>query len=410
MISVSSSQARKILFISIFYAPEQIGVSKYTTEKAEWLSRQGFDVQVVTAFPFYPEWKPHHGYPRWRFYRETINNVKIIRCPLWVPKKVNLPSRLIHLASFSITSSLALLSLVRWTPESVILIMPTIIPVLAVRLLRMFCGSKLLLHIQDFELDLALNFVNRHSTLKRLVTQVDQWLYQHFDTISTISNTMLNRLVYEKDVAPESCFLLPNWVDKKQIYPSSKGHYRVEWGISREMVIVMYSGNFGQKYDFDTLFRAAKLLEDEPRIIFVLCGDGASRTHIEQLSLEVRNVRLFPLQPMDRLNELLNCADIHVLPQRPSASDSVMPSKLLNIFACAKPVVATVHSQTELGKTISKVGITVEPSNPEVLAAAINQLVSDSQQRLELGEKARDYVLKNFEKESILPKLLNHLA
>ncbi|MEG6551368.1 hypothetical protein V6C53_14140 [Desulfocurvibacter africanus] len=36
------------------YAPEPVGVGKYTAEMAEGLATRGFDVRVATARPYYP--------------------------------------------------------------------------------------------------------------------------------------------------------------------------------------------------------------------------------------------------------------------------------------------------------------------------------------------------------------------
>ena len=47
----------KVLLYGINYAPELTGIGKYSGEMAEWLSQLGHDVRVVTAPPYYPEWK-----------------------------------------------------------------------------------------------------------------------------------------------------------------------------------------------------------------------------------------------------------------------------------------------------------------------------------------------------------------
>ena len=61
---------------------------------------------------------------------------------------------------------------------------------------------------------------------------------------------------------------------------------------------------------------------------------------------------LLPLQPADRLNELLNLADIHLLPQRADAADLVMPSKLTGMMASGRAVLATASPGTQLATVI----------------------------------------------------------
>ncbi len=49
----------------------------------------------------------------------------------------------------------------------------------------------------------------------------------------------------------------------------------------------------------------------------------------------LKNVRFLPFQPYARLNEFLNMADLHALPQDKGAADLVLPSKLGGMLASA---------------------------------------------------------------------------
>ncbi len=75
----------KILIYGINYVPELTGIGKYSGEMAEWLAENGHEVRVVTAPPYYPEWRVAPGYSAWRYSRETRAGVSIWRTPLWVP-------------------------------------------------------------------------------------------------------------------------------------------------------------------------------------------------------------------------------------------------------------------------------------------------------------------------------------
>ena len=47
----------RILIHGINFSPELTGIGKYSGEMAEWLVAQGHEVRVVTAPPYYPEWR-----------------------------------------------------------------------------------------------------------------------------------------------------------------------------------------------------------------------------------------------------------------------------------------------------------------------------------------------------------------
>ena len=74
---------------------------------------------------------------------------------------------------------------------------------------------------------------------------------------------------------------------------------------------------------------------------------------------------LLPLQPRERLNDLLNLADIHILPQRAQAASFALPSKLGGILASGRPVVAQTDGG-ELARAARVGGMAVAPGRPRL--------------------------------------------
>lgn len=142
---------------------------------------------------------------------------------------------------------------------------------------------------------------------------------------------------------------------------------------------------------------------------FVLCGDGAARESLEALASGLSNVQWLPLQPLDQLNELLNLADIHLLPQRGDAADMVMPSKLTNMLASGRPVVATALPNTEVYSVVAGRGINTPPRDAACLANALSQLADDAPLRRNLGHAARTYAEKHLSKDTILQQFEGEL-
>src|SRR6478736_1954302 len=104
--SVISADGRplRLLIYGLNHAPEPTGIGKYTGEMAEWLAARGHEVRVVTAPPYYPAWKISEGYSSFRWKRGRIAGVEVWRCPLWVPAKPSGLKRILHLASFALSS------------------------------------------------------------------------------------------------------------------------------------------------------------------------------------------------------------------------------------------------------------------------------------------------------------------
>src|SRR5690349_4264491 len=117
----------RILMVGINYAPDLVGVAKYNTELCEALVSFGHEVRVITAPPYYPEWRVPSSYWRWSYSSEMINNVQIRRAPIYVPEIPTGARRLLHHASFALTSAWPLVSdSLRWRPDLVFSVAPSL--------------------------------------------------------------------------------------------------------------------------------------------------------------------------------------------------------------------------------------------------------------------------------------------
>jgi colanic acid biosynthesis glycosyl transferase WcaI len=139
-----------------------------------------------------------------------------------------------------------------------------------------------------------------------------------------------------------------------------------------------------------------------PEVVFVFCGNGAGRADLVALCAGLTNVRFMDLQPMERLGELLEFADIHLLPQRADAADLVMPSKLTGMLASGRPVVATAHINTELASVVAGCGVVVPPEEPELFFNAIIKLANDFPLRVTLGAAGRAYAEEHMDRDAVL--------
>ncbi len=393
----------KILIYGINYWPELTGIGKYTGEMGAWLAAKGHEVRVVTAPPYYPDWKIGIGYSN-RWYRvDQIEDATVWRCPLWVPRNPTGAKRVAHLASFALFSLPIVLYQVLWRPDVVIAIEPTLLCAPTALFVARLGGAKALLHVQDFEIDAALELgLLRLRGLSKLTTGIERWIMSRFDWVSSISPRMVERL-REKAVDQDKCFLLPNWVDNSAIFPiNPQVNLRTEFGISEDGVVVLYSGNMGQKQGLEIVVDAARLLSERHVLRFILCGQGAAYTRLRQIAVGLTNIVWLPLQPLARLNELLNLADIHLLPQRADAADLVMPSKLTGMFASGRPVVTTAIPGSQVAVTVEGRGIVVEPGNAAALADALLELSDSVDLRREFGRAARAYAVTHWDMNRVL--------
>lgn len=395
----------RILIYSANYAPEPTGVGKYSGEMAEWLVAQGHDVRVVAAPPYYPNWKVAKGYSWPPYRRELLNGVDVWRAPLWVPKQPSGLKRVLHLLSFALCSTPTMLRQAFWSPDVVLTVAPALACAPVGWLTARLSGAQAWLHVQDFEVDVAFQMnLLKGKAMQSLALWCERSLMRRFDKVSSISAKMVERL-HAKGVDKAAIALFPNWVDTAGVAPlPTASTYREELGIAADKVVALFSGTWGAKQNLLAIAAAARQLAHRTDLAFVICGDGVMRPALEAACAGLSNVTLMPLQPTERLGELLNLADIHLLTQSADAEDLVLPSKLTGMLASGRPVVATVHEGTEIATIVSRCGLVAEPGSTDALVAAITQLADQAALRASLGAQGRSHAEQCLAKEPILAR------
>lgn len=393
----------KILLYGINYAPELTGIGKYTAEMAEALAAAGHQVRVVCAPPYYPEWRVAKGFSAFRYANECRNGVHIWRTPLWVPAQPKGARRIAHLASFTLSSFPILLRHALWRPDVVVCIAPSLMNAPTGWLVARLTGAYAWLHIQDYEVDAAFSLgMLKGSVLKRMALKLERVLLKRFDTVSTISGRMVEHAL-RKGVEQSKVVRFSNWADTESIYPlGRRSRLRDELNIPDTATVILYSGNMGAKQGLEVLAAAAIGFAQRDDIVFVFCGNGPAREAITAICGNLRNCRFIDLQPLDRLNELLNLADIHVLPQRADAADLVMPSKLTGMLASGRAVIAMASPGTELYEAVFPRGVVVEPGDPNLLVSAIERLAGNAGERARLGKAGREFAQAVLSRDAVL--------
>jgi len=402
----------RILIYGLNYSPELTGIGKYTGEMSSWLARRGHEVRVVAAPPYYPAWSIREDYRGKPYQIERLPNEPVVyRTPLYVPAKPTGLKRMVHLFSFMLGSIPVMLRQCFWQPDVIFTVEPTFFGAPLALLVARATGAASWLHVQDFEIDAAfdLGLLPADGPVHSIALGLERAFTRAFTRVSSISHKMVER-AETKGVPGDQVTLFPNWVDVDAVHPQPADRpnsFRRELGLE-DKVILLYSGNMGAKQGLELLAPLAASFEKNPRVHFLFCGDGAFRPTLESLVSNRPNVTLLPLQPFERLNDLLNAADIHLLPQRAGAADLVMPSKLTGMLSSGRPVIATADAGTQVARVVGgereeeACGLVVPAEDSASLHAAVERLIEDSDLRAHLGANARRYAVRNLGKQQVL--------
>jgi colanic acid biosynthesis glycosyl transferase WcaI len=295
----------------------------------------------------------------------------------------------------------------QWRPDIVFTVAPSLLSAPVAVMAARIIGVKSWLHVQDLEVDAAFELgLLRNRHLRALMSRTERRILRAFDRVSTISPQMLRRLM-NKGVAPEKLRDLRNWVDTNVIVPGdSQTPLRARLGLKPTDIVALYSGAMSRKQGLELIIEAATALRDShPQIHFVLCGNGPHQAELAQLARGLPNTHFIDLEPVERLSELLNTADIHLMPQKAQAADLVLPSKLSGMLASGRPIIVMVEPGTGIAVEAQGAGLVVPPGDARALAAAVATLAGDGALRKRLGEAGRLRAEQHWDRVSIVRSL-----
>ncbi len=401
----------RILVFGINYFPERTSVSPFTTGLSEHLAAQGHDVRVVTAFPYYPEWRT------WKEYRgritqlEVHNGVEIRRVRHFIPWRASsLVQRLLHDFSFTLAALVA--GLATGPRDIIYCSCPPPALALAAYIVSRIRNVPYAIKLTDLASDAALaTGILREGFLIRCARAIERFAYRHAQTVICLCEVFRTRLAQD-GLSLDSLHRIPDWGDTEIIRPiPSDGSFRAGHGIAADKFILLHTGNMGKKQDLLNVVRAAESTRNHAKLHWVIVGEGEERALIEYAAREARlsNLSVLPLQPASALCQMYAAADVLLLNQKAAVKDAVIPSKLLTYMSSGKPVLCAANRESEASRLIreAQCGDVVPPEDPRALAEGAVALCEDQQLRETMGSSGRAYAERNFSKSQVL-RLYDH--
>ncbi len=394
----------RVIVWGINYAPEITGIAPHNVSICEFLHRAGHDVEMVTTFAYYPEWRKQPE-DRGRLYRtDIINGVPVHRCWHFVPRKVTALKRIVHEATFAKTSWLRLLTLKR--PDVYLVVSPPLVLGAAAWLLSLIKGAPFVFHVQDLQPDAAMGLgMLREGWFTRALFWLERFAYRKARIVSGISPEIVD--AFRRKGVPESKLVLyPNSIELPD--PAAlpvAGQFRKKHGFADNDFLAVYAGNLGVKQGLGILLDAGQLLDQDHRIRIILCGDGAEREALARQIAErnLSGVSMLPLQRGLDYEELLVDADVSFITQQSGSGNSFFPSKLLVTLAHFCPVVTVADPGSALADAVGEggFGVNIPPGDARQIADGISKLANDKESLTKWAEAGRKYV-ERFERGRVI--------
>ncbi len=380
----------RIVIFGGHYEPDLGPSAPIYTMLCENLVRLGHQVTMATMVPHYPSGQVPPAY-RGRFlWKSTEKGVEVIRVGLPSLDRSKLAYRFLQFLVYQVGVIVSMLGkpydvvyaggagITVWLAFTALVALPRKPAIYAVYDVYPHVGVKL--------------GIFRHKPVIAAVAAVEKVCLRSATLVRIISESFRPNL-RELGVADEKMSMVYDWVDTDLVRPLPRSNaFSQEFGLDGKCV-VMYAGNIGLSQGLENVLDAAEMLAVHTDLLFVFVGDGANR---EKLAAEIarrqlRNVRLIPFQPRERLPDVLASADISLVPLRHGVGHGSLPSKTYSILASGRPVIASVDEDSETWNLITraKAGICIHPESPRDLAQAVLQLRDAPAVRETLGRNGR---------------------
>jgi len=376
----------RLIVCSELYYPDESATGYVLTRIAEGLS-EDFAVHVVCGFP------ADNG--RRVAQREERKGVTIERCVSTRFNKNIVVARFLNIVT--VTLSIFWKAMRRIAADDSVLVVtnPPTLP-FAAWAACWFRGARCYLLIHDVypEVLTVTGMLRRSSLAASVLGWCHRKLYRSVDAIVVLGRDM-HRLVMRK-VQPHQprIALITNWADLEEIVPSPRKKNRLLEKLDlSEKFVIQYSGNLGRTHGIELMLEAAKLLREDPTVHFLVIGSGAKKEWLEEgvRNERLANVTLLPPQRRLELPDVLNACDVALIPFVPGMAGVSVPSRMYNVMAAGKPIIAVADEASEIAMIVreERIGWLIPPDRPDLLAETIRRATLDSAELREMGRRSR---------------------
>lgn len=383
----------RILLVTAYFPPEVGSASHLYYELATALIDLGHEVTVLTAIPGYNVAGNNGKYRRKLWVRESVGGINVLR--IATPR---LPRRMMAgraIWQFGTAFAMMIAASVMRSHDAAIVYSPPLPIGLAAWAIKPIKNTKFVLNVQDLfpQSVIDLGLLRSHKLIS-VFEKLESFLYRKADAITVHSQLNADHVV-SNGAQVSTTTVLQNWVNTKEIVPDGDGSQfrkRHELGDS---FVVSFGGVLAYSQDLDMVLDAAKSLDSEPDIKWLIVGDGVERERLVSRASEMglANVKFIPMLSREEYPELLYASDVCLATLKPEVKTPVVPSKIMSIMAAAKPVVAAMDLAGDAPRLIrdADCGFALPPADAEALARTIVELKADAANCRRLGLNGRTY-------------------
>jgi len=379
-----------VTILNQYYVPDMASTGHLLHELAEGLVEQGHSVRVLTCRPSYGPPETWQKVPL----DEIRDGVEVRRMLSTRFSKDHLMGRLLNSATFLIPLTLRVLFTSRRDSVYLYTTNPPFLGIVGamVSMLRRH-RYVLLLHDAYPQMAVWVGKIRAGGVIDRLWHAMNRFTYRRAEQTIVLCEAAKNLVCETYGIEPARVHPIANWADGTELSPKPKSRsaFAQKHGLV-EPFTVLYSGNLGLYYEFETMLDAAERLRNENfRMVFI--GAGGRRDWIaDQIAKrKLTNTILLPYQPREVLPDSLTACDAALATIAKGIEGISFPSKFYTSMAVGRPILALAEAHSELRRVVEQhdVGTWFSVGDADGLAAGIRAMMRDPERMARQGRNAR---------------------
>jgi colanic acid biosynthesis glycosyl transferase WcaI len=198
---------------------------------------------------------------------------------------------------------------------------------------------------------------------------------------------------------------IENWASPDEISPRPlENRWSREQGLTGKFVF-LYSGTIGMKHNPKLLVDLAWSMRDKPDVAVVVISEGINAEWIRaQVAIRgIRNLKLLPLQPYERMGEVLSAGSVLTALLSADSGEFSVPSKVLSYLCVGRPLLLSVPARNLAARIVrgnseaDASGLVTAPEDSAAFIAAAERLYRDELLRDRCGSNGLAYANGNFD-------------
>ena len=401
----------RILFLSHYFPPEVNAPATRTFEHCQEWVKQGHNVTVISCVPHHPMGKVYPGYKN-KFYQvEDKGGIKAIKVLTYVTANSGFLRRTINYVFYMIMAIIIVPFVSK--ADVVISTSPQFFNGLAGYFVSRIKRCPWVLEIRDLwpESILAVGAI-KNAYIIKILEWLERFVYRNADHIVPVTYAFKKHIEqYVGDA--RKITVIRNGVNFELFKYQDKNKELARLIGVENKFVASYVGTHGMAHGLNIILEAAERLKDQPKIVFLMIGDGAEKWKLiaEKEKRHLDNVIMLDQQPKEMMPDIWSITDVSlVLLKKQNLFLTVIPSKIFESMAMSKPIILGVRGESEALLKEGNAGVCIEPENVNELVNAVTTLSCNADLYNKYANGGFIYVKKHFDRKKLAKEFSDVLS